>query len=379
MTFRLHSMVAALLFPALLCAQTSKPAAKSPSSKSATASATSGSYAAISTPMKQRGEKVFELFNSGQTGAMWAMFSEGLKKRSGSEEKFAAASKSLREHLGSETKVVNEVVTPTLMSNGTIYSRLSEFNKAQVEVITTIGLNEQGQVDGFQIGPSRTPSQGRFGGYKDTTKLKLPFSGDWVVDQGGRSAFLNGNFLSDEQRFAIDFILVKGGKVYSGDGTDSSNYYCFGQPVLSPADGVVVDVEDGYLDNPPGKPASDSPRGNMILISHGNAEFSLMDHLKQNSIKFKKGDKVKQGEAVAECGNSGPSPVPHIHYQLQNSGGLPLPDSLPAQFVNYMADGKLVDVGEPVRGQTVSNAPAGTASQPLSTNQAADKTPPGSR
>ena len=88
---------------------------------------------------------------------------------------------------------------------------------------------------------------------------------------------------------------------------------------------------------------------------------------------------MKQGEAVAECGNSGPSPVPHIHYQLQNSGGLPLPDSLPAQFVNYMADGKLVDVGEPVRGQTVSNAPSGAASQPASTNQAADKTPPGSR
>ncbi len=379
MTFRPHFMIAALLVPALLCAQTSKPAAKSPSSKSATSTAPSGSYAAVSAPMKQRGEKIFELFNSGQMGAMWATFSEGLKKRSGSQEKFAAASKSLREHLGSETKMVNEVVVPSLMSKGAIYSRLSEFSKAQVEVITTIGLNEQGLVDGFQIGPSRTPPQGRFGGYKDTTKLKLPFSGDWLVDQGGRSAFLNGNFLSDDQRFSLDFVLVKGGQVYSGDGADNSNYYCFGQPLLSPADGLVVEVEDGYLDNPPGKPASDSPRGNMILISHGNAEFSLLDHLKQNSVKFKKGDKVKQGEAVAECGNSGPSPVPHIHYELQDSGGLPLPDSLPAQFVNYMADGKLVDVGEPVRGQTVSNAPAGTASQPTSTNQNADKTPPGSR
>ena len=80
----------------------------------------------------------------------------------------------------------------------------------------------------------------------------------------------------------------------------------------------------------------------MVLISHGNSEFSLMDHLKQNSVKVKKGDKVKQGDAVAECGNSGPSPAPHIHYQLQNSAGLPLPDSLPAQFVDYIADGKLV-------------------------------------
>ncbi len=372
-------MVAALLFPALLCAQTSKPAAKAPPSKSAAATVPSGSYSAVSAPMKQRGERIFESFNSGQIGAMWTTFSEGLKKRSGSEEKFAAASKALRERLGSETKMLNEVMVPSLMSNGTIYSRLSEFSKSQVQVITTIGLNEQGLVDGFQIGPSRTPSQGRFGGYKDATKLRLPFSGDWLVDQGGRSAFLNGNFLSDEQRFSVDFVLVKSGRVYSGDGNDDSDYYCFGQPVLSPADGLVVEVEDGYLDNPPGKPAMDSPRGNLILISHGKAEFSLLDHLKQNSIKFKKGDKVKQGEAVGECGNSGPSPVPHIHYQLQNSGGLPLPDSLPAQFVNYMADGKLVDVGEPMRGQTVSNAPAGTASQPANSNQDAAKTPPGGR
>jgi hypothetical protein len=55
-----------------------------------------------------------------------------------------------------------------------------------------------------------------------------------------------------------------------------------------------------------------------------------------------------------------------------------LPDSLPVQFVDYIADGKPVDVGEPVRGQTVSNAPAGAA-QPASTNQPASKTPPSSK
>jgi Peptidase family M23 len=379
MTFRLHTMVAALLFPALLCAQTSKPDAKSQSSKPAVASVPGSSYAAMNGLTKQRGEKIFELFDSGQIGAMWALFSEGLKKRSGSEEKFAAATRSLREHLGTEKRMLNEVVAPTLLRNGSLYSRLSEFAKAQVEVITTVELNEQGQVEGFQIGPARSPSQGRFGGYKDVTKLKLPFSGEWFVDQGGRSQFLNGNFLSDDQRFSVDFVLLKGGRVFSGDGSDNANYYCFGQPVLSPADGLVVAVQDGYQDNPPGRPATDSPRGNMILISHGNSEFSMMDQLKQNSIKFKKGDKVKQGEAVAECGNSGPSPVPHVHYQLQDSAGMPFPDSLPVQFVDYIADGKLVDVGEPQRGQTVSNAPAGAAAEPASPSGAAGKTPPGSK
>ncbi len=248
----------------------------------------------MSGPMRQRGQKIFELFDSGQAGAMWATFSEGLKKRSGSEEKFAAASKTLRERLGAEKKMLNEVVVPSLVSNTTLYSRLSEFSKAQVEVITTIGLNDQGQVDLFQIGPSRNPPQGHFGGYKDVTKLKLPFSGEWLVDQGGRSAFLNGNFFSDDQRFSIDFVLLKGGRVLTGDGSDNSNYYCFGQPVLAPADGLVVQVEDGYQDNPPGKPASDSTHGNMVLIAHGNSEFSLFDHLKQNSVQVQE---RRQGKA----------------------------------------------------------------------------------
>jgi murein DD-endopeptidase MepM/ murein hydrolase activator NlpD len=377
MTFRLHSTVAVLLFPAILLAQTSSPAARPQSSKPAPAS-TGGPYAPMSKAAKQRGEQVFQMFNDGQTGALWAAFSETMKKNYGSEAKFVAQTKGLRERLGTEKKVIDETLVPMLLSAGTVYSRLSDFSKVNVEVITNIAIDERGQVDAFQVGPEQTPSLGRFGGYKDKTKLKLPFTGEWLVDQGGRSAYQNQNLMSDDQRFSLDFVLLKGGRPFSGDGSNNSDYYCFGQPILAAADGLVVEVEDGYQDNSPGRPSTDSPRGNMVLISHGNSEFSLVDHLKQNSIKVKKGDKVKQGDALAECGNSGPSPAPHIHYQLQNSAGIPWPDSLPVQFVGYVADGKPVDVGELVRGQMVSNAPPG-ATSPASTGQPGSKTPPGTK
>jgi hypothetical protein len=39
-------------------------------------------------------------------------------------------------------------------------------------------------------------------------------------------------------------------------------------------------------------------------------------------------------------------------------------ESLPAQFVDYIADGKPVAVGEVVKGQTVSNGPTSSTSQP---------------
>jgi len=354
-------MVAVLLFPALILAQTSSTAAKPQAPKPAVAPVSGGAYAPMSTQAKQRAEQVFELFNAGQTGALWGMFTEGTKKNYGSLEKFAEQIKKLRENLGTETKMLNETVSPTMRSGGTLYSRLSDFSKVPGQIVSVIGLNEHGQADTFLVGPERVPYQGQFGGYKDVTKLKLPFSGDWFVEQGGRSTFLNGYFMNEEQRFSLDFVLIKNGRLFSGDGSENSQYYCFGQPVLAPADGQAVMVEDGFQDNLPGRPTHDSARGNMVLLSHGNSEFSIMDHLKQNSVRVKKGDKVKQGDVVGECGNSGPSSVPHLHYMLQNSGGLPLPDSLPAQFVDYYADGKLVAAGEPERGQTVSNSPPGTA------------------
>jgi hypothetical protein len=334
----------------------------------------------MSKQAKQRGQQIFEMFNNGQTGALWSAFSDGVRKNYGSEEKFITATKSLREHLGMEKKVNDETLVPLLLTPGSLYSRLSDFDKfSRGQVITNIAIDERGQVQVFQVGPLQVPSQGRFGGYKDVTKLKLPFGSEWFVDQGGRSIFQNANFASEDQRFAVDFVLLKNGRPFSGTGTDNSDYYCFGQPLLAPADGVVVEVQDGYQDNPPGRGVQDSPRGNMILISHGNSEFSMLSHLKQNSVQFRKGDKVKQGDVVGECGNSGPTPAPHVHYQLQNSAGIPLPDSLPAQFVDYMADGKPVESGEPERGQMVSNSSATTSAQPASANQAGSKTPPSNK
>ena len=362
MIFRLHSIIAVLLFPALLFAQAKPP------SKAAAAPSPGGAYPVMSTQAKQRGQQVFKMFDEGQSAAIWATLAEGTKKNYGSEGKLAATIKSMRERLGTEDKMADEDFIPFLAKPWTLYARLSDFSKAtNVQVVTNIAINEHGQVEIFQVGPEHALYQGRFGGYKDRTRLKLPFAGEWFVYQGGRSAFQNANFNYDDQRFAIDFALLKNGRPFKGEGNDNSDYYCFGQPLLATAEGSVVDVQDGYQDNPPGRPVNDSPRGNMILIAHGSSEFSLLTNLKQNSIKFKKGDKVKQGDVIAECGNSGPSPAPHVHYQLQNSAGLPLPDSLPVQFVDYIADGKPVSVGEPVRGQMVSSAPASSVAQPSST------------
>lgn len=354
------AVIAMLLLSMELLAQTSAPKKPSPASSSAASASAptpGGPYPVMSPAAEARGRQLFEMWNNGQSAALFATFSEGMKKQAGGEAKFAAYAKKLEEQVGKETKKEQEFIAPGMLSPVTEYGRLSQYSKATVKVISTFVIDERGQVQAFMFGPQPNIPEGRYAGYQDTVKLRLPFNGEWFVLQGGHSIFENVYMRADEARFAIDFALLKNGRAYAGDPTSNESFYCFGQPVLASGDGTVVRVESGYVDNPPGKPTEDSPRGNFVILSQGNKEFTVLDHLKQNSIPVKKGDAVKQGDVIGACGNSGSSPAPHVHFQMQNTAGLPTPDPLPAQFHDYIANGKPVAVGEPVKTQTVSNAP----------------------
>lgn len=373
MRFRLHSILTTLsamvLFAALGRAQQppagQEAAAPVPPETTQQASiepVMSGPYPVMSKKAEERAREIFEMFNHGQPAQMWASLSEGLKKMSGKEERFAEVNKKYHEALGPETAMRGENIVPYLFAPDTVYSRMSEFAKVHRFLEFSITINQRGQIDAFdmKVIPERV-AEGAYAGYQDTAKLKLPFNGEWLVYQGGRIPFDNPYAYDDAHRYALDFAYLKNGHLFSGSGgigtSKNEDYYCFGQPVLAPLDGTVTKAVAGYDDNPPGKPTGDPEDGNIIAIRHEEGdthETVVMNHLKQNSLKVKSGDKVKQGDVVAECGNSGAGPVPHIHFQLEKSAGVPLP----AQFTDYIADGKPVASGEPVRGQFVGNATA---------------------
>ena len=45
----------------------------------------------------------------------------------------------------------------------------------------------------------------------------------------------------------------------------------------------------------------------------------MLAHLKRGSIVVRAGDKVKRGQLLGQCGNSGNSSEPHLYYHLQDS------------------------------------------------------------
>lgn len=341
----------------------------------------SGPYPVMSKAAEDRGRQIFDMFNHSQTAEMWAAMSENLKALSDKQaerakkglagkEMFSEINKKMRERMGPETQMMEENMVPYLYAPDTVYSRLSMFANLKAPVMSIITLNQRGQIDAFDIKPVRTIAEGQYAGYEDQAKLKLPFNGEWLVYHGGRSIFQNPYAAADDSRFAMDFVYLKDGKLFAGAGGVGSkleDYYCFGQPILAPADGRVVRAKGGFDDVPPGKPNGDNADGNIVIIQHGNGESSVFNHLKQNSLKVKVDDQVKQGDVLAECGNSGMGGIPHIHYQFGRGRGA----GLPAKFQDYIADGKAVASGEPIRGQYVKNAAAG-ASMPAASGTAAD-------
>lgn len=144
--------------------------------------------------------------------------------------------------------------------------------------------------------------------------IQLPFYGEWTVSQGH-----SGNIThKDEWRFAWDFVVTdEEGKTFRMPGEQVSDFYCYSLPVLAPADGTVVTIADGIDDNEVGDVNLGENWGNTIVIRHGEQLYTKISHLKKDSFKVKEGEYVRKGDLIALCGNSGRSPEPHIHFQVQ--------------------------------------------------------------
>ncbi|MBK26321.1 MAG: hypothetical protein CME70_20140 [Halobacteriovorax sp.] len=79
-----------------------------------------------------------------------------------------------------------------------------------------------------------------------------------------------------------------------------------GSHILSVADGIVV-----YSGNDLGG------YGNLTVISHGGGIFSVYAHAKV--LFTKKGDRVHQGQVIAQVGMTGRTSGPHLHFELRHN------------------------------------------------------------
>ncbi|PGT65446.1 peptidase M24 [Bacillus cereus] len=161
--------------------------------------------------------------------------------------------------------------------------------------------------------------------------VRFPLNERALVGWGGDGLETNYHVIKPNERWAYD-ILIPPAEVKS---SNLGDYGIYGAKVMAPASGTVVSINNDEKDVVPGEDDFQSMAGNHIYLRlDESGTFLILAHLKKGSIKVREGQRVNEGEVLAQVGNSGSSSEPHlhIHHQRQDpskvsmffSEGLPL-------------------------------------------------------
>lgn len=179
--------------------------------------------------------------------------------------------------------------------------------------------------------------------------ILLPFTGRWQVWQGCNGQWTHQGLW----RYACDFLIRdEQGCTYRGQGLELKDYYAFHKPILSPIRGWVVRVVRSLPDCEIGGVDPDNNWGNAVVLYDDRGFYVEISHFAQHSIKVNPGDRVERGTLLGRCGNSGYSPQPHLHIQVQLSPELGAA-TVPFSFTNLKMDGEFWPEIMPEEGKTV--------------------------
>lgn len=195
--------------------------------------------------------------------------------------------------------------------------------------------------------------------------VEFPLRGEWLSPNTPGKKIPSHGTNKLGTRYAYDFIQVdwkrKGLPAYRVSlpqyllfGVPLNEYYCWGQEVYAPCDGIVVQAKDGYKERErtnlladmshaykiahyfnPKKDDIQSVAGNYIIMKCGDQVYAALVHLQTESIRVSVGQSVKKGEVIGRVGHSGNSYMPHLHFQLMDSCDMSTANGLPCAFEQY--------------------------------------------
>ena len=292
---------------------------------------------------KQVSTNFISFFNESKNDSIVAMFSPEMKTAL-PLEKFTQVSAGLKTQLGSikKTRFVR------LQTASALYE--TTFDNAVLGM--TITLNSKNEISGLLFKPYTEAKEI----IRNTTKMKLPFKGEWTVSWGGDTKEQNYHVESVAQKNAFDILMYdQKGATHKGTGASNEDYYAFGKELYAPCDGEVVLVVDGVKDNIPGVLNPIYIPGNTVIIKVATGEYAFFAHFKRHSIVVKQGQKVSTGALLGLCGNSGNSSEAHLHFHLQNVEDMTKATGAKCYFDQLKVNGVLKSDYSPVKGDKISN------------------------
>lgn len=195
--------------------------------------------------------------------------------------------------------------------------------------------------------------------------MEFPLRGEWYSPNTPGTKIPSHGTDKFGTTYAYDFIQVdwdrKGWPAYRVNllqyllfGVPINEYYCWGQEIYAPCDGIVVIAEDGYAEQERTNIISDisnayknahyfdldkdsvqSIAGNYVIIKYDDNVYAALCHLQTGSIQVTVGQSVKKGDMIGMIGHSGNSFAPHLHFQLMDSCDISNANGLPCAFEKY--------------------------------------------
>jgi Peptidase family M23/Protein of unknown function (DUF3887) len=221
-----------------------------------------------------------------------------------------------------------------------------------------ITLDASDKISGLSVTP---PGSGTATVSRSRTPMQLPFRGEWYVFWGGDNEKVNYHVSVRGQRRAADLIIKGTDNLSHKDaGRRNEDYFVYGKQILAAAPGTVVTAIDGVPDNEPGSMNPLCAIGNCLIIDQGSNEYAVYAHLKPGSLRVNRGDRVRNGQVLALCGNSGNSSEPHLHFHLQDNALLQDGAGITPYFTNVKCrrgDATLTDAEyTPLQGDHIQSA-----------------------
>jgi Peptidase family M23 len=199
---------------------------------------------------------------------------------------------------------------------------------------------------------------------REPVEVAMPVRGRWLAYNSPADRVPSHHLHAYGQTYAIDLVHVpqdrqRPGFAWWPPARRPRDFPAFGQPILAPADGVVVRSHDRERDHwsrtsvpavlylllegtvreltGPGRIL-----GNHVVLDIGGGVYAVLAHLRHGSVRVRRGQRVTLGQQVAECGNSGNSTEPHLHFQVQDHPSVLLAAGLPVRFDRFQVGGSEV-------------------------------------
>jgi Peptidase family M23 len=189
---------------------------------------------------------------------------------------------------------------------------------------------------------------------REPIEVRAPITGRWSAIHSPADKVPSHGLHAYGQTYAIDLVHEPADDSRPAFGwwppvRRPTDFPGFGQPLLAPADGVVVRTHgwerdhwsrSSWLSLPfllvegmvrellgPGRLL-----GNHVVLDLGDGVYAVLAHVRRRSLRVAKGQRVSAGEPLAQCGNSGNSSEPHVHFQLMDHRNVLVAAGLPFEF-----------------------------------------------